>query len=41
MAVREGGSGRPRVRRTLSLSDGAVPIKTRMYSAWYRFRYGS
>lgn len=35
----EGGSVRPWLRRSLSVND-AVPLKTRMYSAWYRFRYG-
>lgn len=36
-----GGSSheRPGVRRTLSTND-AVPLKSRLYSAWYRFRYG-
>jgi cysteine protease ATG4 len=34
-----GGSDRPGVRRTLSVND-AIPLKTRVYSAWYRFRYG-
>lgn len=36
----EGSSGRPRARRTLSVNDAPVPFKSRMYSAWYRFRYG-
>lgn len=35
----EGGFSRQRLRRSFSVND-AVPLKTRMYSAWYRFRYG-
>lgn len=39
MAAKSERGGKPRLSRTLSAYD-AVPIKTRMYSAWYRFRYG-
>ena len=37
----DGGSSHDRrtVRRTVSVND-AVPLKSRLYSAWYRFRYG-